>query len=171
MYLVKKKKGNSVNTNVHRKTKKRQQNCWFSAKGWRTVNQANVIWSRAKYTPPVCLGATTMIAIVSSSHSSRSKGLASYFELCFWSKKIKTLKSIFVLFKNYKDFFSIPACKLVHCACVSVDCPVISFYDNLHSFVVRALADTFFLKKKKTVLLEEKYNKWTNVVIITRVVY
>lgn len=87
--------------------------------------------------------------------------------------KIKTLKSVFVLFKNYKDFFSIPACKLVHCACVSVDCPVISFYDILHSFVVRDLADTyfFFFLKKYIVLLEEKYDKWTNVVIITRVVY
>lgn len=69
------------------------------------------------------------------------RGLASYFELCFWSKK-KYIKSIFVLFKNYRDFFSIPACKLVHCACVSVDCLVISFY--LHSFVVRDLADSFF---------------------------
>lgn len=60
-----------------------------------------------------------------------------------FKKKFK--KAFFVLFKNYKDFFSVPACKLVHCACVSIDCLVISFYDNLHSFVVRNLAYSFYL--------------------------
>lgn len=73
------------------------------------------------------------------------KGLASYFELRFWSKKeMKKKKSFLYYLKTTKISFPFPACKLVHCACVSVDCLVISFYDNLHSFVVRDLAYSFW---------------------------
>lgn len=41
--------------------------------------------------------------------------------------------------------------------------------ENLHSFVVRDLASSFFICY--IVLIEEMYDKWTNVVTITRVVY
>lgn len=77
-------------------------------------------------------------------------------------------KAFLYYLKTKNISFPFPACKLVHCACVSIDCLVISFYDNLHSFVVRDLAYSFIYY---IVLLEEMYDKWTTVVIITRVVY
>lgn len=46
--------------------------------------------------------------------------------------------------KMTKISFPFPACELVHCACVSIDCLVTRFYDNLRSFVVRDLAYFLF---------------------------
>lgn len=139
---------NSSNGNIHIKTKKGEKNTSRSADFQPRVKD---LWIK-RMSCDLTLNIHNVFVWRTTTSCSWLSSLHLHSGFIVWvvlwsldeSKKRKEKAFLYYL-KTTKIFFSIPACKLVHCACVSVDCLVISFYDNLHSFIVRDLACSFYL--------------------------
>lgn len=129
-----------LRTKVTRKMNKMPAELPILSQG--TPNQANIIPSCADIGNVFLLGRNSYDSYGFFLSLKQIKGLALCVKFYISRKKKETF--LYYL-KTTKISFSFPACKLVHCACVSIDCLVISFYDNLQSFVVRDLASSFNL--------------------------